>query len=415
MAAVSTPRAAPPGGNWPQFRGPSRNGISVETGLLQAWPAGGPPKLWTVPGLGNGFSSVSIANGRILTMGDRREGQYVIALDEETGKQLWATRVGGRHDDPDLGGSRATPTQDGDLAYTTSTDGEVLALETATGKIRWRKSLERDFGGMMMSGWRWAESPLVDGDRVLVTPGSPRAAIVALNKLTGADIWRATMPRLGSAGGDGAGYSSIVISNAADVKQYVQLMGRGVAGFRASDGQFLWGYNRVANNVANIAMPIVSGNSVFASTSYGTGSVMLELSPTQNGGVSAKEKYFLDGGTFQNHHGGFVLVGPYLYGGHGQNQGFPVCIEVATGKMMWDRQRGAGQGSAAVMSADGRLYFRYQDGTMALIDPSPAGYKEVGSFTIPGPRTYSWAHPVVAAGRLYLREQDNLNVYNVKR
>jgi outer membrane protein assembly factor BamB len=411
-----TSRAAAPGGNWPQFRGPSRNGVSTETGLLQSWPAAGPPKLWTTAGLGGGFSSVSIANGRIFTMGDRRDGQYVFVLDEETGKLLWSTRVGGPHDYGDeLGGSRATPTLDGDLAYTTTTDGEVMALETATGKIRWRRSLLRDFGGMMMSQWEWAESPLVDGDRVLVTPGSPRAAIVALNKLTGADIWRATMPRLGSSGSDGAGYSSIVISNGAGVKQYVQLMGRGLAGFRATDGQFLWGYNKVANGTANISMPVLSGNFVFASSSYGAGSVMLELAPAANGGVTAKERYFLDGGTFENHHGGIVLLGQYLYGGHGLRNGFPVCIDLATGKMMWSRVRGPGAGSAAVMAADGRLYYRYEDGTMALVDPSPTAFKEVSRFTIPGPRTYSWSHPVVAAGRLYLREQDNLNVYNVKR
>jgi outer membrane protein assembly factor BamB len=416
VAAVTDvqPRAIEAGGNWPQFRGPSRNGVSNETGLLQSWPPAGPPKSWTASGLGAGFSSVSIANGRVLTMGDRRDGQYVIALEEETGKQLWATRVGGRYDD-DYSGPRSTPTQDGELAYTITTDGDLIAVETATGRIRWRKSLERDFGGMMMSGWSWAESPLVDGDRVVVTPGNSRAAIVALNKLTGADIWRATVPRLGSAGSDGAGYSSIVISNGAGVKQYVQMMGRGLVSVRASDGHFLWNYNRVANDTANIAMPVVSGDFVFGSTSYGAGSVMLELRPGANGGVTAHERYFLDGGTFQNHHGGFVLIGPYLYGGHGQSQGFPVCIEFATGRMMWERTRGPGSGSAAVIAADGRLYFRYQDGTMALIDPATSAFREVSKFTIPGPRTYSWSHPVIAAGRLYLREQDHLNVYNVKR
>jgi outer membrane protein assembly factor BamB len=268
---------------------------------------------------------------------------------------------------------------------------------------------------MMMSSWEWSESPLVDGDRVLVTPGSQRAGIVALNKLTGADIWRGLIPRAGPAGRDGAGYSSIVISNGASVKQYVQMMGRGLVSVRASDGQFLWGYNRVANDVANIAMPVVNGNFIFASTSYGAGAAMLELSRAANGGVTATEKYFLDGGTFQNHHGGVVLLGQYLYGGHGLNNGFPACIDFATGKMMWGQIRGPGTGSAAVMAADGRLYYRYEDGTMALVDPSPAAFKEVSRFTIPGPRTHSWSHPVVAAGRLYLRELDKLNVYNVKR
>jgi outer membrane protein assembly factor BamB len=408
------PATTAPGGNWPQFRGPSRNGVSGETGLLQSWPTAGPAKVWTAPGVGTGFSSVSIANGRILTMGDRRDGQYVTALDEETGKPLWSTKVGNRYDD-DYPGSRSTPTQDGALAYVVTTDGELVAIETATGAVKWRRHMEREFGGQMMSGWSWAESPLVDGDRVVVTPGGSRALIVALNKVTGADVWRASVPRLGVAGSDGAGYSSIVISNGAGVKQYVQMTGRGLISVRASDGRYLWNYNRVANDVANISMPVASGNFVFGSTSYSTGSGLVELAPAANGGVTATEKYFLDGATFQNHHGGFVLLGPYLYGGHGQSNGFPVCIEFATGKMMWDRQRGPGQGSASIVAADGRLYFRYQDGTMALIDPSPAGFKEISRFTIPGPRTYSWSHPVIAGGRLYLREQDNLNVYDIKR
>src|SRR6187399_956938 len=204
--ALEGQTSARAGGNWPQWRGPNRDGISKETNLLTSWPEAGPPKVWTASGLGAGFSSVSITGGRIFTMGDRREGQFVIALDEQTGKELWATRVGGRHDD-EYGGPRATPTIDGDLLYTTDTDGDVVCLETATGKERWRRSMPRDFGGRMMSSWMFAESPLVDGDRVIVTPGAQRAALVALDKTTGKDIWRAAVTRLGSQGADGAGYS----------------------------------------------------------------------------------------------------------------------------------------------------------------------------------------------------------------
>ncbi len=221
--AIASPTAqtsgAAPGGNWPQWRGPLRDGISTETGLLTTWPAGGPPKLWTTTGMGEGFSSVSVAGGRVFTMGDRRDGQYVIAVDEETGKQLWATRVGGRHQDPQLGGSRSTPSIDGDLLWAIDTDGDLVCLETATGKERWRKHMPRDFGGQMMSGWMFSESPLIDGDRIIVTPGGPRAALVALEKRTGKEIWRTAIPRIGSAGGDGAAYSSIVISNGGGVKQ----------------------------------------------------------------------------------------------------------------------------------------------------------------------------------------------------
>lgn len=407
--------AAPPGGNWPQWRGPQRDGVSTETGLLASWPAGGPPKLLTVTGLGRAFSSVAVAGGRIYTMGDRASGQYVIALDEETGKQVWATRIGNVYNSPDdFNGPRGTPTTDGELLYAIGTEGQLVCLETATGRERWRKSLERDFDGQMMSGWNWSESPLVDGDRVVVTPGGGKAGIVALEKISGKEIWRSAVPRFGPRGNDGAGYSSIVISNGGGVKQYVQLMGRGVLGVRASDGRFLWGNNEVANNIANISTPLVSGNFVFASTSYDAGSVMVELSPAPEGRATATKKYFISPGVFQNHHGGFVLIGGHIYGGHGLSQGFPVCIELATGKSMWQRARGAGTGSAAVVAAEGHVYFRYQNGMVALVEASPAGYKEKGSFQIPNPHTLSWPHPVIAGGRLYLREQDALHVYNIK-
>jgi outer membrane protein assembly factor BamB len=414
LDAPALTAAAAPGGNWPQWRGPLRDGVSTETGLLTSWPKGGPPKVWSISGLGRGFSSVAVTGGRIYTMGDLRDGQYVIALDEETGKQIWATRVGKIYNSPDdFHGPRGTPTVDGTMLYVVITDGAVVALDTA-GKERWRKGFA-DFGGQMMSQWNWAESPLVDGDRVVVTPGGARAGMVALNKLTGAEIWRSAIPRVGSKGADGAAYSSIVISNGGGVKQYVQLMGRGVVGVRASDGVYLWGNNAVANDIANISTPIIKDNYVFASTSYDTGSVMLELAEAPNGRVAATQRYFLDAGKFQSHHGGMVLVGGYLYGGHGRSQGFPVCIELATGKLMWPRARGAGEGSAAVVAADGHLYFRYQNGIVALVDASPTAYREQGSFEIPNHHPLSWPHPVIAGGRLYLREQDALHAYNVKK
>ena len=409
-AAASSPQTpARAGGNWPQWRGPNRDGISKETNLLQSWPEGGPAKVWTANGLGLGFSSVSIAAGRIFTMGDRSGAQFVIALDEQTGKELWATRVGSRHED-EYPGPRATPTIDGDLLYTVDTDGDVVCLETATGKERWRRSMTREFGGRT-PGWMFAESPLVDGDRVIVTPGGARAAIVALDKLTGRDIWRAAVPP----GTEGAGYSSIVISNGGGVKQYVQLMSRGLVGIRATDGWFMWRYSRVANDTANIATPIINGDYVFSSTSYGQGSALLQLSGDGSGRVNATEKYFLGGNVFQNHHGGFVLIDGVIYGGHGQSNGLPVALDLMTGRMLWDRVRGPGTGSAAVTAADGRLYFRYQDGVMALIAADPKEYRLISSFQIPKSGHPSWPHPVIADGKLYLREQDALHVYSIKR
>lgn len=399
--------------DWPAWRGPERNGLSPDTGLLKRWPSGGPPLAFRAGGLGNGFSSLAIAGSRILTMGDRGADQYVIAVDGEDGRQLWAARVGAAWED-EYSGPRSTPTVDGDRVYAISTDGDLVCLDLATGKERWRKSISRDYRGGMMSGWRFAESPLVDGDRVVFTPGAPKALLAAVDKMTGKEIWRSATPQFGARGKDGAAYSSIVVSNAGGVRQYVQLTGRGLVGVRAADGWVLWSYNRIANDVANIPTPIVNGDHVFAATGYSTGSALLRL--VKNGDkFDAQEVYFLGPNVFQNHHGGMVLVGDHLYAGQGHNRGFPICIEFLTGKVKWGGDiRNAGSGSAAVTYADGNLYFRYQNGIMLLIEATPEGYREQGSFEIPAPRTYSWSHPVVTNGRLYLREQDALLVYKLR-
>jgi outer membrane protein assembly factor BamB len=392
----------------------NRDAVSSETGLLPEWGPGGPPVAWKTTGIGAGLSSVSVVGERIYTMGDLADAQYVIALSRADGKILWKTRVGAAWRD-EYGGPRGTPTVDGDLAYAIGTDGDLVCLEAATGKERWRKSLPRDFGGSMMSSWKFSESPLVDGDRVVFTPGARDAAIVAADKKTGATIWRATIPDLGSRGRDGAAYSSVVVSNALGVRQYVQLLGRGLVGIRASDGKFLWGYNRVANDVANISTPIVRANWVFASTGYQTGAAMLELHKAGEG-IEAKERYFLGSSVFQNHHGGLVLVGNHVYAGHGQSKGFPICVDFTSGKVAWGGDiRNAGSGSAAVMYADGNLYVRYQNGVVLLIQATPEGYRERGSFTIPDVKNPSWPHLVVAGGRLFVREQDALYCYDLRR
>ena len=402
--------------DWPQWRGANRDGRSAETELLQQWPEGGPSLAWKASGLGGGYSSVSVTGERVYTMGDLGDGQYVIALSRADGSQVWKTRIGNTHKDRYLG-PRSTPTVDGDRIYVVSTDGDVACLAAATGEVRWTRSLPQQFGGRLMKAmgttdWRFAESPLVDGDRVIVTPGAPDAALVALDKMSGEEIWRTAIPELGEAGADGAGYSSVVVSEAAGVRQYVQLLGRGVIGVEAATGRFLWGYNRVANAVANIATPLVQGDLVFASTGYGTGAALLRLAPGERG-VTAEEVYFLDADTMQNHHGGLILDGGYVYTGTGHNKGFPLAVELATGTVAWGPIRNDGQNSAAVSYADGRLYMRYQNGLMILVEATPEEYREHGSFMIPEVEKESWSHPVIAGGRLYLREQDNLWVYDV--
>lgn len=410
LAATAATFAA----DWPQWRGPKRNGLCTETGLLSRWPQSGPKQLWKITGLGKGYSSVSIIDGKLFTMGQRpnEEGgrdQVIIAYDLETQKELWTATVGRPHKD----GPRCTPTVDGELLYAIGTDGDLVCVESATGNERWRKSFARDFRGRMMSGWKFSESPLVDGNKLVCTPGGSRATIVALDKNTGETIWKSAVPQLGRKGRDGAGYSSPVISRACGVRQYVQMLGRGLVGVSADNGKFLWGSNRVANSTANISTPIVGGDYVFGSSAYGTGSVLLKLH--KNGGkIRAEEVYFLNERTFQNHHGGMVKVGKHIYGGHGHNRGEPVCVLGRTGEVAW-KDKGPGSGSAAVLYADGHVYFRYDNSTVALIEANPRRYKLKGSFRANiGGRGPAWAHPVIHNARLYLRHGDALACYDIK-
>ena len=415
--AVLLPCAEVVAADWPQWRGPNRDARSAETGLLQAWPEGGPPLAWKASGLGGGFSSVAVVGERIYTLGDLSDAQYALALGRKDGAILWKAKIGPTWKDEYLG-PRSTPTVDGDRVYVLGTEGDLFCLEAATGKTVWTRSLVKDFGGSMMkvegTEWKFSESPLVDGDRVIVTPGSRDAALVALDKKTGAEIWRAKTPALGERGADGAAYSSIVVSEAGGVRQYVQLVGRGVIGVEAKGGRFLWGYNKIANHVANIPTPLVDGDRVFVSTGYGTGSALLRLA-RKDDGVAAEEVYFLPADTMQVHHGGMILHDGHVYAGTGHNKGLPLALKLADGKVAWGPIRNEGKGSAAVAYADGRLYLRYQDGLMVLIEATPAEYRERGSFMIPGVSHPSWPHPVIADGKLYLREQDTLLVYDVSR
>ena len=402
------------GPSWPQWRGPQRDGISSDTGLLSQWPEGGPPLAWRARGMGRGFSSVSIADNRIFSMGDRDDGQYVVALKLSDGSPLWSVRIGDSWDPGGYSGPRCTPTVDGKYVYALSTGGDLVCLTAGAGRIVWHRSLPRDFGGRMHSSWGFSESPLVDGNQLVCTPGGPDAGMVALNKKTGNEIWRCAIGNLGANGADGAAYSSMVISTGAGVRQYVQLMGRGVVGVRANDGEFLWGYNRIANRTANIPTPLVRDDYVFCSTGYGSGAALLQLKRAGNG-VEANEVYFLDANKLQNHHGGMIMLGDYVYCGHGHKKGAPTCLEWKTGNIAWRKNRGPGADSAAVAYADGNLYFRYQNGVMALIGATPEKYEEHGVFHIPESTQPSWPHPVIAGGKLYLREQDDLFCYDVRK
>lgn len=395
--------------DWPQWRGPNRNGVSGDTGLLNRWPKGGPRRVRTITGLGNGYASQVIAAGRIITIG--KDGQMVFArcFSEADGKLLWSTRIGqtGRK-------ALSTPTIDSERVYALDPDGNLHCLSVSDGKVIWKRSFAGEFGGRLQNGRGFAESPLIDGDALVGTPGGAEHTMVLLDKMSGEVRWSCAVEPFGPRGRVGAGFSSAVALTVDGVRVYVQFIGHGLIGVRAKDGKFLWGYNKIAIPQANIPTPVVVGSRVFAANGYNCGSALLKLSGDGRGGVKMEEEYHLRGREFQNHHGGFVHVDGCIYGGHGSNNGLPTCLELASGDVLWKR-RGPGSGSASVIYADGHLYMKYSNGTIALVEASSEGYRLKGSFRMEGAANDSWSHPVLANGRLLLRENDALHVYDVRR
>ena len=394
-------------GDWSRWRGPLGDGVSQETNLLPAWPADGPPLAWKSKGLGKGYASVSVAHGKIYTMGDVKGKSHLICLDAAQGDVDWSVPFGKGH-------PNCTPTVDGDLIFALSRDG-VIACVDSKGQKKWSKDFVGDMDGKVPQ-WGYSESPLIDGEHLICTPGSSKHFVVALNKLTGELIWSTPAGKLSkNRGHGGAGYSSVVISNACDVKQYVTLTGSGVVGVNATDGKLLWDYDHVANKTACIPTPLVKDHFIFCSSGYGDGgTALLELTKSDTG-FQAKEVYYFAAKQLQNHHGGMIRLGDAVFMGHGHNNGFPVCVNLANGKDNWRQGRGPGGESAAIAYADGHLYFRYQDGVMALIEANPKEYKVTGEFKLPIINEKSWPHPVIAGGKLYLRDQNDLMVFDIQK
>lgn len=419
--------------DWPQWQGPDRNAISKERGLLKEWPKDGPPLAWKIKGLGGGYSAPSVAAGRIFGMSNRGNDEVVWALSEKDGKELWVTRVGApvpQRMPQGKEGPGCTPTVEGDRLYVLGLGGDLACLQVKDGKILWQRSLTRDFGGRVPT-WSYRESPLVDGNKVICTPGGPDATLAALDKLTGKTIWKSKVPGLagggpggpgggrrpGGFGGSGAAYASTIAIDCAGQRQYVQFTARALVGVSASDGKFLWRYDKPAARTGiNCSTPVSHDGVVFAAAAYGAGGGLVKLSTDASGGVKAEEVYFTK--KMQNHHGGMILLDGCLYGANGGNEGgYLVCLDFQTGKVLWDErddpQRRARKGALAL--ADGRLYYRTENGTMLLIEPNPKQYLERGRFEQPDRSDApAWSHPVIANGKLYLRDQDVLLCYDVK-
>jgi outer membrane protein assembly factor BamB len=393
--------------DWPGWRGPQRNGLSQETGLLKEWPKDGPKLLWQVKDLGFGYSSPAVVGERLYLVSNKgMDDEFVQALRVEDGKHLWSARLGkvGRNYGPNYPGARSTPTVDGDLIFALGSDGDLACLEAATGKERWHKNLRVDFGGKP-GQWAYSESPLIDGDVLVCTPGGREATLVALDKKTGEVRWKCAVP-----GGDQAAYASAIVVETGGTKQYVQFLAKGVVGLDAKTGKFLWRYEHTAKgSPANIPTPVWQGDYIYTGTSMaGAGLVKLKNS---SGGIEAEQVYFEK--TLPNAIGGSVLVGEYLYGTTGKGLS---CVAFTSGQVKW-QDKCIGPGSLCY--ADGCLYVHGENGQVALVEATPEGYHEKGRFTPPDQpdhsktRSKAWEYPVVANGRLYIHDIGTLWAYDV--
>ncbi len=381
--------------DWPQWRGPRRDGVSTETGLLQRWPAGGPALAWRATGAGEGYSSFAVSAGKLYTLGARQNTEYVMAFDAASGKKLWEVANGRRFSNDRGDGPRATPTIDGGRVYAFGSSGDMTVLDAATGKVVWTQNLLQKFGGSNIT-WGLSESPLVLEDRILVMPGGRNSAIVALKKTDGSVIWQTQS--------DTPGYSSAVVHTVGSVRQAIVFTGSRALGLDVNDGRVLWSHTKAANNVANIATPIVRGNHVFLSSDYGTGAALLSLAPAGKG-ITASEVYFTR--DMRNHHASSILIGDHLYG---FSSAILTAMRFDTGAVAW-RDRSVGKGSMTF--ADGRLYLFSENGVVGLAEANPAKYVEHGRFTLRTGNLPTWTHPVVSGGRLFLRDQDTLYGYTV--
>jgi outer membrane protein assembly factor BamB len=410
-AVVAAPARAD---DWPTFRGTDRTGVAPDTDLLEAWPAEGPTLVWKTAGAGRGYASPAVAGDRIFTLGDGLStaddpDEYLTCFDRATGKRLWKTKTGRPWTDgkEDWQSSRSTPTVAGGKVYVLSPHGQLVACAVKDGREIFRVDLKAaPFGGKKGDSWGYSESVTIDGNRLICTPGGEQSTLVALDANTGRPLWACQAPDA-----RGAGHASIVTTTLKGRKVFVQTTASGAFGVDAKTGKLLWSYP-IEQTTAVIPTPIVKDDLVFIAAGYKRGGALLRQVPGPGGDVTIEEVWGMKP-ELANKHGGIVLIGDHLYG-CADDQPILFCAELETGRIVW-KQRGSGKNSVALAAADGHLYARFADGTLALVPADPGGYREVAAFTIPGSGDRpSWPHPVIVDGRLYLREGDALLCYDVR-
>jgi outer membrane protein assembly factor BamB len=422
LVAVALPALA---ADWPQWRGPDRSGVSRETALLKTWPKGGPPLAWTYTNAGLGFSSIAVVGDRLYTLGALGEVEYLIAVDIKGDKprEAWKVKLGPIFTYQNWGdGPRSAPTVAGKHVYGLGGYGELVCVEAASGTEVWRKNLAKDLDGELMTPWGYSESPLLDGDKLICTPGGEKGTLAALNAKTGAVLWRSTGLK------NKAPYSSVVLSEAGGVRQYVQQSflespDRGVvSGFDPRDGKVLWTAPvGEGDSFALASTPLVQGNLLYVTAGYGYGCHLYEIAKS-GGKLEATDQYGRrEQKKMKNQHGGVVLGGGHVYG-HSEGTGW-VCQDFKTGRVAWS-ERAEGK-SGSIVAADGMLYLFSDEAEALLVKADPARWDEQGRFTLPqrsklaagritSQASGTWTHPVIANGRLYLRDQELVFCFDIK-
>jgi outer membrane protein assembly factor BamB len=391
------PLAAADAPSWPRFHGPKGDNLSTDTGLLKEWPKDGPKLLWTASGMGEGYATVSIADGIIYTDGNINGQTTIIAMDMD-GKVLWKVPNGKAFADKNsYPGTRGTPTIEGDRLYLESPLGEIGCFNAKTGKEIWRADILKEFGGKNIQ-WALSESPVIDGDRVICTPGGPKTALAALDKMTGKVVWKSPSAV------DAAGYATPAVVEYQGLRMVLTMMSKSLVGVNAQDGKLLFRHPHETPYDMNVQTPIFRDGQVFIATVSGAEAIKLSVD-----GQTVKAKQVWESKALDNHHGGVILLDGYLYGSCSTGW---VCLEWKTGKQMY-KERGVRKGSLTY--ADGMLYTLGENSTMGLVKAEPEAHKVVSQFKLPkGGEGASWAHPVVCGGRLYIRHGDFLYVYDVK-
>jgi outer membrane protein assembly factor BamB len=403
--------------DWPQWRGPNRDGVSTETGLLKEWPKDGPKLLWKADIAGVGYGSPTVVGDKLFASAsdDNKEGktEYAICLNVKDGKEVWKTPLpegDGGFSHAWGSGPRSTPTYDDGFVYVLGSRGSLVCLKSANGEKVWSVNLKKDFEGGI-PGWGYSDSVLIDGDNLICTPGGKNGTMLALNKKTGKKVWQSADVK------DGAGYASIIAANIGGVRQYITQTQQAAIGVRASDGKLLWRVAELKRAVAVIPTPVVHENQVFLTTGYGAGCELIEL--TSKDGLTTAKTIYTQNKLMVNHHGGVIRLGDHIYG-HSDNGGKWLCIDykkAADGDAVWEN-KSLDKGS--LIAADGHLYCYGQNkGVCCLVEAKPDGWKEKGRFEIPAKSQFPrgsgqiWAHPVVANGKLYLRDHELIFCYDI--